>query len=66
MNKADFDLRDNMRLADELEKFVQENEWGEEAEKLLVEAVYAIRRTTYHLEFWLTQHYKNGQGGIGE
>ena len=59
MNKGVFDLRDNMRLADELEKFVQKNELGVEAEILLIEAVSALRRTTYHLEFWVTHHNKN-------
>jgi|HigsolmetaAR203D_1030402.scaffolds.fasta_scaffold16133_6 hypothetical protein len=55
MTKPDFDLRDNLRLADELERFVQENEWGREAEELLTSAIFALRRTTRHLDFWLTR-----------
>lgn len=53
---VDFDLKKSLEIADELKVFIQENEWGEEAEKLLNESVYAIIRTTFHLEFWMTKY----------
>lgn len=53
---VDFNLGRNIELADAFDDFVDENEWGYDTENMLIELSARIRRTTRHLEFWLSKH----------
>ena len=69
MKKADFDLRENMKLIEELRRCAENADidmckdcrWHTKDEVncidlLLLDAAKVIERTTKHLEFWLKKH----------
>ena len=53
---VDFNLQRNIDLADAFDEFVDDNEWGLDTEKMLVELSERIRRTTRHLEHWIEKY----------